>query len=140
MLSFPRKDTPMLRVSVALCSALLLAAPAAAQDWSHAPRVEVKLANFSYSPRTLHLHAGQPVILHLVNTASGGHDFTAERFFAAADVRGADRPKLGEEGEVELKGGQSADVALIPKAGHYPLKCSHAFHKMFGMTGEIVVD
>jgi uncharacterized cupredoxin-like copper-binding protein len=130
----------MLRLTLAASAAMLLAAPAVAQDWSHAPRVEVKLANFSYAPRMLHLHAGQPVILHLVNTASGGHDFTAERFFAAAQIRPADRGKVAEEGEVELKGGQSADVALVPRAGRYPLKCSHAFHKMFGMSGEIVVD
>jgi uncharacterized cupredoxin-like copper-binding protein len=129
----------MLRIVLAASSAILLAAPAAAQDWTHAARVEVKLANFSYSPRTIHLHAGQPVRLHLVNTASGGHDFTAERFFATAQMSAADRAKI-DEGEVELKGGQSVDIALTPKAGRYPLKCSHAFHKMFGMSGEIVVD
>jgi uncharacterized cupredoxin-like copper-binding protein len=131
----------MLRPSLAAATfCFALSAPAAAApDWSRAGRAEVKLANFSYAPRTIHLRAGHPVILHLVNTASGGHDFTAERFFAAAEIRPEDRGKVGE-GEVELKGGQSADVGLVPKAGRYPLKCSHAFHKMFGMSGEIVVD
>ena len=130
----------MLPLILASAAVLVAAAPVAAQDWVHMRRVEVKLANFSYTPRTIHLRADQPIILHLVNAASGGHDFTAQRFFAAAQVRGADRGKIGEEGEVELKGGQSVDIALTPKAGRYPLKCSHAFHKMFGMSGEIVVD
>jgi uncharacterized cupredoxin-like copper-binding protein len=121
--------------------AAALAAPAAAQapDWAHASRVDVTLANFSYSPKTIHLRAGRPVVLHLVNSASGGHDFTARQFFAAAAVRPQDRGAIAG-GSVELKGRQSRDVGLVPRAGRYPLKCGHAFHKMFGMTGEIVVD
>jgi plastocyanin len=120
----------------------MLAAPAAyaqGPDWAHAQRLEVKLANFSYSPRTIHLRAGQPIVLHLVNTASGGHDFTAPGFFAAAQVRAQDR-RLVEDGSVEFGGHETHDVALVPKAGRYPLKCGHAFHKMFGMSGTIVVD
>ncbi len=116
---------------------LLLAAPAAAPpvDWSHASRVEVALASFKYSPRTIRLHAGRPVVLHLVNTSSGGHDFTARAFFAAATLRS---PVPG--GKIELKGGQSRDVALVPKAGRYKVKCTHTLHQTLGMTGEIVVD
>jgi plastocyanin len=121
--------------------AVVAASPtaAAAQDWSRAQRVEVRLANFSYSPKAIRLRAGQPVILRLVNTASGGHDFTAPRFFAAAQVRPQDR-RLIQQGSVEFRGRQSHDIALVPKAGRYALKCGHAFHKMLGMTGEIVVD
>ena len=132
---------PYLRL--ALLAAFAAAAPAAAiaqtPDWSHAQRVEVTLASFSFSPRTIHLRGGQPVILHLVNSASGGHDFTAEKFFSSATVRPQDRGAIAG-GSVDLGGHQSRDVALVPRAGHYPLKCSHTLHKMFGMTGEIVVD
>ncbi|MBV8686231.1 MAG: cupredoxin domain-containing protein [Alphaproteobacteria bacterium] len=129
----------MNRMIPALLVATVAAVPAAAQDWSHAARVEVRLANFSYTPKTIHLKAGQPVVLHLVNTASGGHDFTAPGFFAAAQVRPQDRGLI-EEGSVEFAGRQSHDIALVPKAGHYSLKCDHSFHKMFGMSGAIVVD
>jgi plastocyanin len=129
----------MNRICLALIAAAVAAAPAAAQDWTHAQRLEVRMANFSYTPKTIHLKAGQPVVLHLVNTASGGHDFTAPGFFAAAQVRPQDRGLI-EEGSVEFRGHETHDVALVPKAGRYPLKCSHAFHKTFGMTGEIVVD
>lgn len=117
----------------------LLALPAAAAaqppDWAHAQRVEVKLSSFDFTPSTLHLRAGRPIVLHLVNTASGGHDFTAPAFFAAAQMRNP-----AGRGSIELHGHQSVDIALVPKAGNYPLKCSHAFHKTFGMTGQIVVD
>ena len=124
--------------AAALAASALVAAPAAAQpDWSNAARVEVKLASFSYTPSTIHLRAGQPVVLHLVNTASGGHDFAAREFFAAATLR---NPGAVDRGRVDLGGHESRDIALVPRAGRYPLKCTHTFHKMFGMTGEIVVD
>jgi uncharacterized cupredoxin-like copper-binding protein len=131
----------MTRLSLLAVAFLLPAGAAAAQppDWAHAQRVEVRLSNFSFTPSTIHLRAGRPVVLHLVNTASGGHDFTAPAFFAAAQVRPQDRAAV-DEGEIELRGHQSADVALVPKAGSYSLKCSHTFHKAFGMSGRIVVD
>jgi uncharacterized cupredoxin-like copper-binding protein len=97
------------------------------------------LSSFDFTPSTLHLKAGRPVVLHLVNSGSGGHDFTAPAFFAAARIRPQDRAFAGK-GSIDLRGGQSVDVALVPKAGTYPLKCSHAFHKTFGMSGRIVVD
>ena len=113
-------------------------APAVAQpDWGNARRVEVKLANFSFTPSTIHLRAGQPVVLHLVNVGSGGHDFAAKEFFSAATMRD---PGAAPGGRVELGKGESRDIALVPRAGSYPLKCTHAFHKTFGMSGEIVVD
>ena len=77
-----------LALCVAACAvSALFAVPAAAQpNWSHAQRVEVRLASFSYTPSTIHLRAGQPVVLHLVNVASGGHDFAAREFFAASTL------------------------------------------------------
>jgi plastocyanin len=119
--------------------ALPAAAAAQAPDWAHAQRVDVKLSSFDFTPSTLHLRAGHPVVLHLVNTGSGGHDFTAPAFFAAAQVQPRNRGAVAK-GSVEVRSRQSVDVALVPKVGDYPLKCSHAFHKTFGMTGRIVVD
>lgn len=119
---------------------LLLASPAtAAPDWSIAPRQNVTLSNFKFAPNDIHLRAGQPVQLHLVNAAQGGHDFTAPEFFAAATLRPEDRA-LVDAGSVELRAGESRDIMLVPAAGRYKLKCTHMFHKMFGMKGSIVVD
>ena len=131
----------MIRLPIIASSLVLVAGSAGAQapDWTHAQRVEVELSSFAFTPSTLHLRAGRPVVIHLVNSGSGGHDFTAPAFFAAAQVRAQDRAAVGK-GSVELGGHRSADVALIPKAGRYALKCSHTFHKTFGMSGSIVVD
>lgn len=119
--------------------ALPAAAGAQAPDWAHAQRVEVQLSSFDFTPSTIHLRAGRPVVLHLVNTASGGHDFTAPAFFAGAQLRPQDRRAVAK-GSVDVGSRKSVDIFLVPKAGDYPLKCSHAFHKTFGMTGRIVVD
>ena len=114
--------------------ALLAPLPAFAQD---APRtVEVQLANFSFTPRAITLAAGRPVILHLVNTAGGGHNFSAPQFFAAAtNVSGP-----VNEGSVEVRGHQSVDITLTPSRGTYRLRCTHTMHSTFGMHGTITVE
>jgi plastocyanin len=120
--------------------ALALAAPSAAQpSWGQAAPVTVSLSSFKFSPQTIRLRAGQPVILHLQNTGSGGHDFSAAGFFRAASVRPQDAGKI-TSGAVDVGGHDSVDVALVPKAGTYALRCTHAFHTMFGMKGSIVVQ
>jgi len=125
-------------LSAALAVSIALATPAMAQpEWGRSQRVDIQLSNFAFSPSTIHLHAGEPVVLHLVNASSGGHDFAAREFFAASTLRGG---AAIERGQVELASHESRDIYLVPRAGRYPLKCTHAFHKMFGMSGEIVVD
>src|SRR3954469_6820347 len=112
----------------------LLAVPAAAQP--PAATVEITLSNFAYAPATIRLHAGEPVVLHLVNTAHGGHNFAAPEFFAAAS--GVSGPVT--DGKVELHGEQSVDVHVTPARGHYHLHCTHTMHTAFGMSGEIEVE
>jgi plastocyanin len=78
-------------------------------------------------------------VLHLVNAASGGHNFAAPAFFAAArvDPRSAGAVRRGT---VDVRGRSSVDVRLVPAAGRYRLRCTHMFHSTFGMNGEIVVE
>ena len=111
-----------------------LACSAAAQP--AAGTVEINLSNFDFTPSTIRLRAGEPVVLHLVNTAHGGHNFAAPEFFAAAS--GVSGPVSG--GKVELRGHQSVDVRLTPARGHYHLRCTHTMHTAFGMSGEIEVE
>lgn len=115
-------------------AALLLCTPVLAQD---APlRVEVRLSSFDYTPSTIRLAAGRPIVLHLVNSGDGGHNFAAPEFFAAA--QGVAGPV--ERGRVEVAGNQSVDITLTPARGTYRLRCTHTLHTAFGMTGEIVVE
>jgi uncharacterized cupredoxin-like copper-binding protein len=55
-----------------------------------APELRVELSSFDFTPHELHLRAGQPTTLVLTNVASGGHDFAAPEFFAAARVEPGD--------------------------------------------------
>jgi uncharacterized cupredoxin-like copper-binding protein len=117
--------------------ALALLAPLPAFAQTPAPQtVEVRLSNFSFSPETIALTAGRPVILHLVNSGGGGHNFSAPQFFAAAtNVSGP-----VNEGTVEVRGHQSVDITLTPSRGTYRLRCTHTMHSTFGMHGTITVE
>lgn len=120
-------------------AALAIALPVTAAE--SPAKVTVSMANFSFTPTDLHLHAGRSVTLHFVNEGSGGHDFTAEQFFAAATMDAANRAAVGgTKGRVSLGKGESADVTLIPHAGTYKVHCSHFGHVALGMTGKIIVD
>ncbi|WP_116090131.1 cupredoxin domain-containing protein [Sphingomonas crusticola] len=122
---------------------LALATPTitSAQDWGRSKRIEIDLANFKYTPNRILLRHGEPYVLHFVNRASGGHDFAAKTFFAAARISPADSRKVAA-GRVQLAGGESADVRVVaPAAGAiYEVHCSHFMHETFGMKGEIVVQ
>src|SRR5262245_23215817 len=125
--------------------ALLIGIPiamlAAQSATSQAPTVvNVQLSNFKFAPKDIVLNHGQSYVLRLTNAADGGHDFTASEFFAASRIAAADR-SLVAEGEIEVPAGQVREVHLTAPAaaGSYKLKCSHSFHKMFGMSGTILV-
>ena len=120
--------------TLAFLSLLTLPAVTAAQPAEQT--VEITLSNFDFTPSAIHLHAGQPVVLHLVNSAHGGHNFAAPEFFAAAS--GVSGPVT--DGKVELHGNQSVDVHVTPARGHYRLRCTHTLHTSFGMSGEIDVE
>lgn len=119
--------------------ALTSSARAAPADWGTAQEIEIRLSNFAFTPDKITMKSGEAYRLHLVNTASGGHNFDAGEFFAAAQIAPSDAPKI-KKGTVELKAGEDADIRLVaPAPGTYKLHCSHFMHSAFGMTGEIVV-
>lgn len=118
----------------------MLAGTAAAGAQAPVERINIKLASFRYTPRTITLHSGQHYTLRLTNEADGAHDFSANAFFANAKVDAASA-KLVKDGTVSLGGGASADVGLVPlKRGRYPVHCTHFMHSALGMNGMIIID
>jgi uncharacterized cupredoxin-like copper-binding protein len=124
-------------IALALPLGLLAVSPAPAQVPAS---VNVQLSNFKFAPSTIVLDHGRPYVLRLANLSDGGHDFAAPTFFAASAIVASDRG-LVQEGSVEVPGGQVREIHLTAPAaaGSYKLKCTHTMHKMFGMSGTIVV-
>lgn len=129
-----------MHIALLLPAIALLMAPATLGVESGAPkRVEVILADFSYSPQTIRLRSNEQVVLRLTNRGSGGHNFSAPEFFAKARLDPASAALLSK-GKVEVGKGASVDLTLTPAAGRYKLKCTHFLHSGFGMKGEIIVE
>jgi uncharacterized cupredoxin-like copper-binding protein len=104
-----------------------------------AETISVELSSFKFAPSTLTLQHGHAYRLHLVNAASGGHDFAAPAFFAASTIAPGDQGKVAG-GKVRLSGKQTIDIVLTPqRAGTYSLTCTHFMHSTFGMKGQIIV-
>ena len=123
-------------LATALPLAFVVSAPAVSQ--TQPATVTVTMSNFKFEPAALQLRAGVPTVLHLVNTAGGGHNFTAPQFFATGRVAPASQPLI-HDGTVEVPKHSAVDVEVVPAAGQYPLKCSHTLHSSFGMKGTIIV-
>ena len=120
---------PLILVPLALCAAAAASQPVAA------PVQSIALYSYGYNPDPIVLSAGKAVTLHFVNRSGSGHDFTAKKFFRSSRIVSGNVA----DGEVEISKGQSASVTLVPAAGRYKVHCGHPFHKMLGMTGDIVV-
>jgi uncharacterized cupredoxin-like copper-binding protein len=109
-------------------------------EWSHAQSLTVALSSFKITPSTLTLRHGTPYQIHFSNTSSGGHDFVAKEFFAAATIAPDDQGKV-KGGQINLSGGDAVDIRLVAnQPGSYKVHCSHFMHSTFGMTGTIIVQ
>ena len=111
---------------------LALASPVVAQPAAY----RIQVASYSFAPHPIHLAAVQPVTLVFANVSGNGHDFTAKEFFAASRIISGAAPG----GEIELRGGETKSITLVPAAGTYKAHCSHLMHSMFGMTDQIIVN
>ena len=124
----------MMRPSIAIAVALS-AFGVSASAQAPTPVQTIALFSYGYTPTTISLRAGQPVTLNFVNRSGHAHDFTAAAFFARSRIMSGRIPR----GEIELRGGQSMSVTLVPARGTFPVHCGHFMHKQFGMRGVIVV-
>lgn len=119
------------RIAALAGFSLALAAPIGAQPATYT----VAVASFSFSPHPIQLAAGRPVTLTFVSRSGGGHDFTAKEFFASSRILAGSAPG----GEIELRGGETRSITLVPAAGVYKAHCSHFLHATMGMTDQIIV-
>jgi uncharacterized cupredoxin-like copper-binding protein len=98
------------------------------------------LSNYAFAPSTLNLQAAATYQLHLTNSGSRDHNFSAPAFFAAARIAPDDQSKV-QKGSVEVANGQSIDITVTAgPAGTFPVECTHFMHKSMGLHGSIIVQ
>jgi len=128
----------MNKIALALIMALSL--PAGGALAQPASPINVTLTSYSFTPNSLDLKAGSAYQLHLVNSDSKDHSFSAPAFFAASAVAPDDQAKI-KNGTVEVAGGQTIDITVTPgTAQTYAFTCTHMMHSMLGMHGTIAVQ
>lgn len=125
--------------SLLLPLALLLAAPAAAQDWRMAPEYDVQLSAYDIQPGEIRLKAGEPVRLRFVNNSNQGLTFSAGGFFRSAQLRRRDAG-LVKGGSIEVPPLSTRTVVLVPKPGRYKAVGANLLHRLLGMSGRIIVE
>jgi plastocyanin len=122
-----------LRLAAAAILSLAAAVPAVGQQ----PAVQtIYVSSFNFTPKPIHLAAGQPVTLTFVNRSGSSHDFTARDLFGRARILAGAAPG----GEIDLRGGESKSITIVPAAGVYHAHCSHFLHEQLGMSDEIIVN
>ena len=119
--------------------ALLLATPAAAQDWRMAPEYDVQLSAYDIRPGEIRLKAGEPVRLRFVNNSNQGLTFAAGDFFRSAKMRRRDS-RLVRGGAVRVPPLSTLTIALVPRPGRYGARGANLVHKLLGMSGRIIVE
>jgi uncharacterized cupredoxin-like copper-binding protein len=101
--------------------------------------INIQLSEYKYAPMQLTLEHGQAYVLHVTNTGGKSHDLSAKAFFQTVALAPGAAAKI-KDGDVDLDEGESADIGLTPqKPGAYEMHCTHPFHAMLGMKGQIVV-
>jgi uncharacterized cupredoxin-like copper-binding protein len=129
------QSTSKLIAALALSGSMTIAGAACAQPTV----INVQLSEYKFAPMQLTLDHGQAYVLHLTNTGSKAHDLSAKAFFQTVSLAPTSAAKV-KNGDVDLDEGESVDVALTPqKPGTYEMHCTHPFHSMFGMKGQIIV-
>ena len=102
--------------------------------------INVSLADYAFTPSALNLTVGVTYHLHLTNSGTKNHNFSAPQFFAASQIAADDQAKI-KDGGVAIDSGQAVDIDITPsQAGSYALTCTHFMHNMMGMHGTITVQ
>lgn len=140
----------MLRRIVLLLLPVMVLGACASPKPSSSPATEltVEMTDFTYSPSSLKIPAGQPVTLTVNNTGNIEHDFVVEKIAAATKViedNGSDAHHAhGAEQSYDLhisaRPGEASVVQVtVSEPGTYKIFCSVEGHEQAGMIGELTV-
>ena len=138
------------RLPAALASAalVLVLVPVSALLAAGPQQVTMKAADFSFSPDTVTVTAGQPVQLTIVNEGKVDHDLKSAipvsgLTYQEADNDPDEQKENSEQGtfDVDFAVGHTSQITFTPtKAGSYEFFCDVPGHKEQGMKGMFVVQ
>ena len=138
-------------IVVALAALLLAGCGETAGHSAHSPAaavttVTLNAADFSFSPASIDVVAGQPVKIVVKNTGVQIHDFTirAIPLTEAAHGSGSADDHAHTAGDsavhVAAQAGATSTIEFTPaESGTYEFECSVAGHKEAGMVGTLAV-
>lgn len=143
----------MKRLIFAVLAALLLAGcgettghAGGGHDSAAVTTVTLNAADFSFSPASIDVVAGQPVKIVVKNTGVQIHDFTirAIPLTEAAHGSGSADDHAHTAGDsavhVAAEAGATSTIEFTPaESGTYEFECSVAGHKEAGMVGTLAV-
>ena len=113
-----------------------------------AKEITLDASDFAYSPLSVTVPAGEPVMLTLKNSGAVEHDFVIEKIDASVEMiedSGSDTHHMhGTEASYDLHfsaqpGETSVIQFTVSEPGTYTFFCSVQGHKEAGMVGELIV-
>ncbi|HEY3800120.1 MAG TPA: cupredoxin domain-containing protein [Caulobacteraceae bacterium] len=128
-----------MRVSLTALSLGLALVAGAATAQPGPTVINVELSEYKYAPMQIELTHGVAYVFHVTNVGTKAHDLSARDFFKTVAFAPGAAAKL-DDGDIDLERGDAVDVGLTPQTpGTYEMHCTHPFHAMLGMKGQIVV-
>ena len=138
----------MLQRIVMILLSLSLLPACASQSSNPATDLTVNMTDFAYTPSSITIPVGEPVILTLNNTGKIEHDFVVETIDvtakviqdAGSDAHHAHGAEQNYDLHVSAQAGETSIVQLtIAKPGTYKIFCSVEGHQEAGMIAELLV-
>jgi uncharacterized cupredoxin-like copper-binding protein len=110
-------------------------------------KIKIEAKEFSYSPSTLSIAAGETIEIEIINTGSVEHDFNIDKIDLKqkAVSEGSTSMAHDAHGQVtpvhlSLAIGKRGKITFTPsKTGEYEIACSVSGHKEAGMVGKLIV-
>jgi uncharacterized cupredoxin-like copper-binding protein len=131
-------------VGPALALALVAAGCGAARAGATTPadnRVEVRAAEFTFTPQTIRVPVDRPVRLVMTNAGLLEHDLVVEKLPAKGVRQSAGGHGHGSDVAVHTAPGRQGWVEFTPTArGTYDVICTISGHKEAGMRAQLIVE
>ncbi len=128
-----------LLIVVAMLATLVLAACAGSGGGGGAT-LDVTLNEFSFTPNTWTVNAGQQVTINIKNTGTVTHDFTIMKTPISGSFTDADKAnEVWASPMVSAGQSQTATFTAPTTPGSYQVVCTESGHFEAGMTGTLTV-